>query len=384
MVGETCCHLKLPEDLLIEFFLRSSVKSLLHAKCVCKQWYALIRNKTFVLEHLEYQKSHDKGHLLLQYFMEDDQQYNYAFFDDESLVRNYYHDLDHFQLPYDTLHMEGPINGLYCLFGCRDRTVLWNPALMEVRILPSPQTHFFPHNQDYDAAIGFGIDPTSRDYKLILIRRLFGARITPYATVYNLTTNTWKLLHHGDFKLLKQSLCDSIGSSFLSGSYYWCTMEGEVIAFDMGEETFRHILGSDLDLPEKTYLYYLTIYNDKVTFLQVKMYSVDVLVMLEEGIWIKQFSIISFTSYFWIVGLWKNDELLLAVDGVDTSDINPNFKMVLCNGNNREMRNVGPKGNPVSFRASIYYESLVSVDCETQSKGKCASLNTMSDYLGFC
>lgn len=174
MAGKTNNHPILPEDLWTEIFLRSSVKSLLCAKCVCKQWYVLIRDTNFVLEHLQYQKSHNKGRLLLQRFKEDTQRYKYALFDDENLVSNSYHVLDSFELSFNFIHMEGPVNGVYCLFNHYDRIILWNPALMEAKILPLPQTHLFPRDIDYDGCIGFGMDPLNHDYKLVLIRSAYG------------------------------------------------------------------------------------------------------------------------------------------------------------------------------------------------------------------
>lgn len=378
MADKTSDQLKLPEDLLVEILIRSSVKSLLRAKCVCKKWYVLIRNTNFVYKHLEYQKSHNKGRLLLCYYKGDTKECKYALFDDETLARNSYCDLDHLKFPCMFLHMEGPVNGLYCIFNNSDRMIVWNPALMEVRMISLPQAYAFSHS-DYNGVIGFGMDPLSHDYKLVLIRDIYFEKGL-YVTVYNLNTDTWKNLDLDDDDLSQEGLDISYNSSFLSGVYYWWNKPCWVIAFDMAEETFRRILGPDLSISQLE-IVYLTIYNDKVALLSRNEFSVDMWLMLEEGVWIKQFSMTTLPNYFWIVGLWKNGELIISMDGFETSEINPNFQTVLWNDSTQEIRSVGPRGNPLGFRASIYYESLVSVGGGTHHKGKCASLNTISDFL---
>lgn len=377
---------KVSEDLLIEIFLRSSVKSLLRAKCVCKQWYILIQNPDFVVNHLEYQKNHNKGRLLLQYFKEDTQQISYALFDDETLENDTHHVIDHLQLQFCPLRMEGPINGLYCLFNREDRIVLWNPALMEFKALPLPHPHFFPHVNVFEGYTGFGIDPATHDYKLVLIRMFhteFDLHPDRYVTVYNLTTNTWRLLNLGDFQLWEYDFFENGNSSFLNGSCHWWTSSGVVIAFDMVEESFRQILGPDLpDL--ETSSGSLTINNDKLALLlhwHHPVSSIDVWLMLEEGVWIMQFSITSLPRFAFEAGLWNNDGLFIAMDGFETSDVNSNFQMVLCNCNTQEMRVVGPKGRPMWFQVSVYFESLVSLGNGTKQRGKRASLNTISDFL---
>lgn len=74
---------------------------------------------------------------------------------------------------------------------------------MEVGILPLPQTHFYHHDEHFKGVIGFGLDPFTHDYKLVLIRILYFPSFL-CATIYNLITNTWKLFNHGDFHNLEQ------------------------------------------------------------------------------------------------------------------------------------------------------------------------------------
>ena len=47
----------LPEDVLMDVFARLPVKSLLQFKCVCKSWYAIIRDPIFITKHLNHQSA---------------------------------------------------------------------------------------------------------------------------------------------------------------------------------------------------------------------------------------------------------------------------------------------------------------------------------------
>lgn len=42
--SQTC----LPQDMLVDIFLRLEVKSLLRIRCVCKSWYRIICSSTFI------------------------------------------------------------------------------------------------------------------------------------------------------------------------------------------------------------------------------------------------------------------------------------------------------------------------------------------------
>ncbi|KAK4727087.1 hypothetical protein R3W88_032004 [Solanum pinnatisectum] len=46
-----------PEDLIREILLKLPVKALLRFKCVCKNWYTLIKNPCFIREHLNFSKN---------------------------------------------------------------------------------------------------------------------------------------------------------------------------------------------------------------------------------------------------------------------------------------------------------------------------------------
>lgn len=375
MSNDTNDHIELSENLLNEVFLRCSVETLLHAKCSCKQWFSLIQNSSFKSNHFNYQKDHNKGRLFVQYH--SDEQRRYVLFDDETLERDTYQDIDHLHKPEGHLFLEGPINGLYCLFNGENRIVLWNPTLMELKTLPLPHPHFFPDRKFYQCYIGFGIDESTCDYKLVLMRKHPNElhEKNSYVTIFNLTTNTWRLHNSCNFSLKEYiSVCRT--SSFLDGSCHWLGNSGMVIAFNMAKEMFRLLMGPDVSYFEPI-CSSLTLYNEKITLMVRYENFVDVWMMLEDGVWIKQFSVTSLPWFMSLLGLWKNNGLLIDTDLYETNETKLICQIVLCDSNTQERRFMGPKGG--FFQASVYNESLVSV--RTEHTGKRASLNTVSAFL---
>ncbi|KAG5570870.1 hypothetical protein H5410_060636 [Solanum commersonii] len=55
------------EDLIREILLRLHVESLLRFKCVCKNWYTLIKNPSFIREHLNFSKNNPPQLLIYDY-----------------------------------------------------------------------------------------------------------------------------------------------------------------------------------------------------------------------------------------------------------------------------------------------------------------------------
>jgi hypothetical protein len=53
----------LPEDVLMNIFARLPVKSLLQFKCVCKPWYAVIRDPIFITKHANQSALSNNGYL---------------------------------------------------------------------------------------------------------------------------------------------------------------------------------------------------------------------------------------------------------------------------------------------------------------------------------
>ncbi|KAF3972625.1 hypothetical protein CMV_003886 [Castanea mollissima] len=151
------------------------------------------------------------------------------------------------------------INGIICLKYCVEHNnihdfALWNPAIRELKVLPSLPIHF-PSNVDYeDVGSAFGYDSNSNDFKVITILSYWNdpgytvpwdpsVIMHTHVEVYTLSTNSWR-----------QVDCDTVshinfpapfGEIYLNGVYHWCgTAPGiakdydVIVSFDMRNEVF--------------------------------------------------------------------------------------------------------------------------------------------------
>ncbi|XP_057479865.1 putative F-box protein At3g10240 [Actinidia eriantha] len=367
----------MPEDVLIEVLTRLPVKSLLRFRCICKHWYAIILNPTFEHHHLNRQKSDNKGRLLIQRYKKHTYQYGYALLLDETLATISYHDLDYLQ-GRGTREIDGPINGLFCLFNCMDRFIIWNPAMREFKLLPIPyHPKRLPHFSPGSWSVGFGLDQITNDSKVVLIRQFCNDR-TDYVegdacvNVYTLSTNTWRHLDGLDYLSSKYLRAYSGTGAYLDGIYYWIIPYRSILTFDMGKEVFGVILGPDTH--EHPVL--LTLYDNHLAWCCLRYVTesridrcIDIWVMELKGSWIKQFTIGPLPRIEWPLGFWNNYEFLFVIS--DSPKIYCNAQVVLYDFTTQEFRDIGPKGDKDHFSACIYYESLASVKGGMhQRKGK--------------
>lgn len=303
------------------------------------------------------------------------------------------------------VHIEGPINGLFCLFNRKDIVILWNPAIREFRNLPYPTANLPSYLRFCKASIGFGLDQlTDYDYKVVLIRRFYNPKrhwdVCRNVMVYSLRTNTWRQLDCLDGLPNGNKLPSSNKSTiYLNGVYHWFSLKESangfacaVVAFDMGKEVFREILGPDIgqsDLAKP--ICYLSLYDDHVTLHHLKRFDpteIDIWVMEMEGTWVKRFALGPLPGVECQLGFWKTGELLFETfdDSLEPCG-NPSFQVVMYNTSTREFRELGPKGSRDSFKAGVYYESLVSVEGgKYKKKGKLSESSIrcflLPDYRG--
>lgn len=120
----------IPQEVIIEILSRLPVKPLLKFKSVCKNWYAIIKNPSFITKHLHnhYDNDDTAGLVLIRRFFPEFRLYGFELFTDKTLATNLNPILD----PY--LH-----NVLNVLF---NRKALWNPAIREFKPLNSITSYF--------------------------------------------------------------------------------------------------------------------------------------------------------------------------------------------------------------------------------------------------
>ncbi|KAH0773834.1 hypothetical protein KY290_010971 [Solanum tuberosum] len=125
------------EDLIREILLRLHVKSLLRFKCVCKNWYTLIKNPSFICEHLNFSKNNPPQLLIYDYGAPGD-------FPPITFISDYGIDAPTHEVNPQSFegmtNLLGSIDGLFFLEREINNDVLcalWNPATREVRDLLS-------------------------------------------------------------------------------------------------------------------------------------------------------------------------------------------------------------------------------------------------------
>ncbi|VFQ71747.1 unnamed protein product [Cuscuta campestris] len=186
----------LPPEVIALILRRLPVKSAVKCTAVCKSWYALIKDPSFISTHLQRDASFQDGLLLLS-FIEDSETERYVY--------RLYRDNDAFEeykqlfLPFKRLRdpeIVGSCNGLICLSHVEKdawNIVLWNPSIHKHFILPEPDLPAACEVYFFDT-IGFGFDSVSNDYKVLLI--LSDAETEDFNDVwlFSLNGRSWKRL----------------------------------------------------------------------------------------------------------------------------------------------------------------------------------------------
>ncbi|XP_059670626.1 putative F-box protein At1g32420 [Cornus florida] len=358
------------EDLTIAILLKLPVKSLTRFKCVCKYWYTLIRSSTFVKKHLHHQSNNVR--LLVHHYNYNTEKYSFALFQDETLASFplLYDEVDDVQIPNDP-KIFGHYDGILGLCDW-DNIALWNPATREFRFLPMPNPNIPPDFTVFIYRFGFGLDPTTNDYKVVWIRTYaddYEDYHSAVIVVFYLSTNSWRLFEADLSRVayVHESSC----STCLNGVYYWLTSVldklglrttyyyNAILTFDLSNEVFGDIPGPQ-DIPVVNWGN-LIIYNDSISVMcfdprEVEKY-VDIWVMKEEGCWTKQLTMGPVIDVDRALGFWKNGELFLETT---TS------KLVLYNPNTQEIKDLQHRGLYNSLRIFMYKESLVSIKGENE------------------
>ncbi|KAK9675818.1 hypothetical protein RND81_11G033500 [Saponaria officinalis] len=218
---------RLPECLLIEILSLLPIKSLLRLKSVNKLCYDIIKSPYFISKHLKHNNGRHNNCIIAQFEVTraGELQPSMVWLDDEidedSTIHNYT-TLQKAPSAYDYC-ICGPCDGLYyiwCGWASEDRPwcrvgkrCLWNPALQQVKTLPSIiiMKSCMPLNIEYsyDEYCGFGFDPVTADYKVVLIK---GVDLL-------VRNDSWR--YAGDLSKSHYRLSENSSYTFVHTSYYW-------------------------------------------------------------------------------------------------------------------------------------------------------------------
>lgn len=279
----------LPNDIIQDVLLRLDVKSLRICECVCKSWKTLIRQPSFINNHLKRQSS------------------SVIIYSTPSSYRRLSESFDEIEI-YDrerfptaaSLVLEGGDKGVLCLSQQKENKIyLWNPATNEFKTLPLPPPCSW---QDPFVRFGFGYDPSANEFKVVRVCSRKFLKWFHEISVYGWRSNSWKRMEMPNLFFNVWILSDYNLSVVVSGSIHWvahCADDDEdvgfyyfgIVAFDVSKEHFKLI-----DPPQgKQRKKFLTGKLNECLSLVVGeshyVWKFDIWVMKEYGVsdsWIKQ------------------------------------------------------------------------------------------------
>ncbi|TKY73015.1 F-box/kelch-repeat protein [Spatholobus suberectus] len=220
----------LPKELLIEVFLRLSVKSLVHLKCVCKEWRTIISDSQFTKTH--YNRAPPRKKVLfiapsvLQFLTVDVN----TSLDSDSTSAVLQVDLLRFH-PRFSIKIMGSCRG-FLLLEIYGNLYVWNPSTnYSIKFDSSPPILSTEVGHEFSLMFnGLGYDPCSNDFLVMLI---FVNKFDSLnrMQIFSITSNLWKdtkstyLLSHTHCSISVQN--ESMGLLF-KDAIHWV-----VFSYDM-------------------------------------------------------------------------------------------------------------------------------------------------------
>ncbi|KAI9109066.1 hypothetical protein K1719_020021 [Acacia pycnantha] len=242
------------KDVVPDILSRLPVKSLRRFACVNKSWYSLIKSPDFISKHLHTFNNHKNSADPINLLVNRNRR---ATFGPSGLSRKAFVSLlsfnpinksaslnlldliyNHNEVYY--LEIFGTCNGLYYLHSIPDLIV--NPSMREFIVLPDspapPDTYSLQHYT------GFGFDPKTNDYKVIMIMDTWlhetDEQLPWRLEIYSLNSHCWRNV---DCTLPSVSIWNwSWIDAFVHGAFHWWAYDDAgdmVLAFDMQNEKFR-------------------------------------------------------------------------------------------------------------------------------------------------
>lgn len=290
----------LPDDAMINIFLRLPVKDLAKLRCVCKTWNSVITSRAFfeslstgTMSNLVFYYP-DFGNSKLGLFFERNQKF--------LQLKNppFGYDLKDFSVL-------GSCHGVLCL--CKNDPsfiYMWNPSTNKYVTLPRP-----PYSPRH---LGFGISDRTNcldDFKVVAICASGGAE------VYSLKMNRWKILPNGFFRSIDLTSRYYDHPILLNGFVHWCARVScyadskcpwLIVSFNFENEIFQTIRLPDSLSDEDGYKF-LNVMNGRLCLFAAtggdkKFLTYKLWVMMEYGVFESWSRIYTFenTKTWWPLG----------------------------------------------------------------------------------
>lgn len=353
------------EEIVAEILIRLPLKSLVQCAFVCKSWYFLITNPTFIAFHLNrtpisYNTSINSSRHLL--FLRHCPEKYSLLFDNET-----FDEYLEFEWPFKSFHSDfiGYCNGVLCLSryivdSMKHNIVLWNPSIRKSLILPEPSVTSASHGK-HSSVFGFGFDSSTNDYKVVRIVYVHSRKFhgPPEVELYTLSTGSWRRISAPGIRFL---VCLDWSHTFLNGATHWFAHNpgngrSLIVSFDMGNEVFGEIvLPRSIASKPLTVSISISVFKGFLSLIQHCQYMGNkccIWVMEEYGVaesWVKHFTIDLNGVLGKVFGFRKNGEVLMRTKEDYLVSYNLETKQIL---------NTGIHGIPRFFYANNYTESLV-------------------------
>ena len=384
----------LPGEIVTDIFLRLPIKSIIICTSVSKIWRRLIQNPSFISTHLIHHSNTNHNFLLSRPCLQHHQEFYTLHNEDDPDFTQHTRFDSPFHAPKSkhyngTFRVVGMCNGLLCLVNediltDTNKLFLWNPCVRKFLKLPDPNITDFTLGE-FTASIGFGFDPKTNDYKVVmvatLLHRLHHSKSRPMVAVYSLSTGKWRM-----FKDHVVPTCAVRGrepQAFVNGALHWLAWKRTndrkfhpfVLVLHLGDEVFREI-----SLPEfpgytregvEALGTSVSVYGNSITLFHNGYYSferqhfsgcLNIWVMKEYGVassWTKVLTTIDQDPGGGVpraLGFKRNGEVVLLKDG---------GRIILWNPENQNIKHLRITGYQYSFVGS-YVESLVLLDKSTK------------------
>ncbi|KAF6145010.1 hypothetical protein GIB67_013361 [Kingdonia uniflora] len=360
-------------DQITEILLKLPTNSLLRFKCVSKSWYSTINGAPFVKLHF----SKGARGLIFNFgralvHVESSCAFDEAKKMDISIKGH---------ASYQEYKVVSSCHGFLCVFMLNKKVEIrtlyvYNPVTKESMELPT-----LPFSLKSVGWIGFGIHPSTRECKVVVVTYLL------YAEMHTLGTDSWRRIHMIESNIMCRvpfhpwiSVLPKPLTVLVNGVFHWIvtttnqTKPITIVSFDLGDEGFKVIpYPDDICLEEKKPSLgvlggCLSIFN-----FGSKM-GTEVWVMKEYNVkrsWTKVYNIP------WVVKkfnpcifrplcLWKKDEIIMAYEIDKVICYNPmtgrvRSENIHCNGRSYKLRDYW------NFDAINHVESIVSLDMITHA-----------------
>ncbi|XP_059663322.1 F-box/kelch-repeat protein At3g23880-like isoform X2 [Cornus florida] len=331
----------LPRDVVMDILARLPLNTLVRCTSVCKSWYSLLINPSFITKHLNLNLNRSPHLRIVRSYSDSNSREHYSVrYDDDQIFPEYAK--PHFPLKSHCSHyfrIIGVCNGLICLsddqFTYVNELFLWNPAIRKMMPLPRVRVTFQSHGP-FQHTIGFGFDPLTHDYKVIRIVHLVYDFYNPPKTeidIFSLSTGTWRNISHVPFPLPDIIINERAPQAFLKGAAHWIASSKSsrsyafgflILSFHMAHDQFGQIkLPHNITEDANPYLmagigFRVAKFQESLALMHLtgtyRDHTCCIWVMKEYGVaesWTKQFNIDITGSFSSVAGFTRKGQLLL-------------------------------------------------------------------------